>query len=88
MTLIEMVEVISLKERIPKTRVKRVLKALFHEVRSVAMSDECVKLLGLGRFEKKVIKPKMMFGKMTKERVTLKFTPFGERHGQVRRSNR
>jgi nucleoid DNA-binding protein len=56
-TLIEMVEVISLKERIPKTRVKRVLKALFHEVRTVAMSDECVKLLGLGRFEKKVIKP-------------------------------
>ena len=78
MTLIEMVEVISEQTKIPKTRVKRVLKALFRETRRVAMSGEPVKLLGFGRFEKRILKSKKVFGRISKARDTLRFKPYGE----------
>lgn len=83
-----MVEEIHFKTKIPRTKVKKVLKAFFTSTQDVVRLGEDVKLTKFGRFSPRLIKSKKMFGKMTKARKTVRFVPYKEKDsGQVRRSD-
>jgi len=81
----ELVERISQSTGVPMTKVRKVLQQLAIEILETTQHGEPVKLKGLGRFESRTIKPRMMFGRMTRGRDTLRFKPYGERHGKVQR---
>lgn len=83
-TLLEMVQAVSDKTGVPKTRVKKVLKALFHELRHTVMSGESVTLHGFGKFDCKVTSGKV-FGKSVQGRKVLRFKE--NRRGKARRSD-
>jgi len=83
MTLLEMVQAVSDTTGVPKTRVKKVLKAFFHELRSTAMSGESVTLHEFGRFDCKVVNGNL-FGKPVQGKV-LRFKE--SRRGKARRSD-
>jgi len=76
MTFTELVEQVSKESGISKDEVSLVLKSAVNEIHTTVMKGESVALPGLGKFIRKVSKPRMAFGKMTSEKSTVKFSPY------------
>lgn len=76
MTFIEMVESIAKDTGLTKKSVHEVLHSFLSKTTTHVLSGDEVKLPAFGRFTKKVIKPKVMFGKQTQERTTIKFRSY------------
>lgn len=76
MSFIEMVEAVASDTGLTKTDVRRVIHSFLSKTASQVLSGNDVKLPSFGRFTKKVIKPKVMFGKQTSGRTTMKFRPY------------
>ena len=72
-TIVELTEKIATELDMPKTQVRSVLDALAGQVLGLTLAGENVQLKGLGVFRKKVIKPKLTFGKMSTGRTTVGF---------------
>lgn len=76
MTFTELVEYVSSKTGHPREEVNGILRHTITAIETEAKAGESIQLPGLGKFTKKVSKPRMAFGKMTAEKTTIKFTPY------------
>jgi nucleoid DNA-binding protein len=74
MSFVELIESISSETGLTKKAVRDVLHSFLNTAASQVLSGNDIRLPGFGRFTKKVIKPKVMFGKQT--RTTVKFRPY------------
>lgn len=95
MTLTEIVEQVSDISGISKADTRCILNEAFRIIKEAALKDEPVSVLGFGKFTRKVYPSKVAFGNVTKEKTTIKFSPYQsvavreeKSNGKARRSSR
>lgn len=83
MTYVEMVEDVSRKTGLRKEEVRKVLDSFKTTLCDTVKSGEPLAIPGLGKFSKKLIKPRVVFGKMSKGKTSMKFRPFSAVEGSL-----
>jgi nucleoid DNA-binding protein len=75
-SFIELVEAIAQKSGLPKATVRKVLTTFCTVVQDITLQGATTFLPKFGRFSKRVIKSRSVFGRMSEGRTTIKFKSF------------
>ena len=76
MTYSEMVELISKDTGKTKAEVRSILDSLTFSLKEVLKNGGSFKIPGFGKFSQKVVKPRLVFGTMSKGKISVKFSPY------------
>lgn len=76
MSFTELIEEIGKETKLPKAQISKTLSAAFRIISSTVKSGEPVGIKAFGKFKKKVMPPRKVFGKENKGSVLITLKPY------------